>query len=77
MRTTLTLDDDVAARLKRLTGFSSFKEAVNEALRAGLEQLEAPPPKSQIPYRLQPVKLEPKITNIDNIAEILDMLEET
>jgi hypothetical protein len=38
MRTTLTLDDDVAALLKqqaRLTG-RPFKQVVNEALRAGL-----------------------------------------
>ena len=76
MRTTLTLDDDVAARLKRLTGFSSFKEAVNEALRAGLDQLEAPPTKAAIPYRIQPVKLKPKVNNVDNIAEILDLIEE-
>jgi hypothetical protein len=38
MRTTLTIDDDVAALLQqavRETG-RSFKEVVNEALRAGL-----------------------------------------
>jgi hypothetical protein len=39
MRTTLTLDDDVAAQLRersRATG-STFKEVVNEAIRAGLQ----------------------------------------
>ncbi|MGE0393765.1 MAG: ribbon-helix-helix protein, CopG family [Vicinamibacterales bacterium] len=38
MRTTLTLDPDVAARLKKLVddGGLSFKEAVNDALRRGL-----------------------------------------
>ena len=39
MRTTLTLDEDVAHRLterSRLTG-ASFKQVVNETLRAGLE----------------------------------------
>lgn len=76
MRTTLTLDDDVSARLKRLAGFSSFKEAVNAALRAGLDHLEAPATKSKNPYRIRPVKLGAKITNIDNIAEILDIIGE-
>lgn len=38
MRTTLTLDPDVARALKRLARESErpFKEIVNEALRAGL-----------------------------------------
>jgi hypothetical protein len=39
MRTTLTLDDDVAALLDRrakLTGLS-FKQVVNDALRSGLQ----------------------------------------
>jgi hypothetical protein len=77
MRTTLTLDDDVAVRLKQLKGFSSFKEAVNEALRAGLEHLETPSTVPQRPYKVQAVDLGGlKIKNVDNIAEILDLLEE-
>lgn len=77
MRTTLTLDDDVAARLKQLEGFSSFKEAVNEAIRAGLEQLESPPNVSEHPYKTRAVDVGGlKIKNIDNIAEILDLIEE-
>ena len=43
-RTTLTLDDDVVARLKseaRQTG-KSFKEVVNGALRAGLDRENRP-----------------------------------
>jgi len=43
MRTTLTLDDDVAALLEKtrqLKGLS-FKQIVNEALRAGLTQSRA------------------------------------
>jgi hypothetical protein len=38
MRTTLTLDDDVAAQLQRLARETGrpFKQIVNEALRAGL-----------------------------------------
>lgn len=43
MRTTLTLDDDVAARLKHLAEQrqTSFKETVNEVLRRGLSAQEA------------------------------------
>lgn len=43
MRTTLTLDDDVAALLSRLqkTQKKSFKGLVNEALRQGHKQMMA------------------------------------
>jgi hypothetical protein len=44
MRTTLTLDEDVARRLQekaRRSG-ASFKEVVNEALRQGLNRGEKP-----------------------------------
>lgn len=39
MRTTVTLDPDVAARLLRLSSErrTSFKETINSVLRAGLE----------------------------------------
>jgi hypothetical protein len=49
MRTTLTLDDDVAAlleKMRRAKGLS-FKQIVNEALRAGLRQLTTPRPRRQ------------------------------
>ncbi len=44
MRTTLTLDPDVAAMLKKAVagGKSSFKDVVNAALRAGLQSQQAP-----------------------------------
>ena len=50
MRTTVTLDDDVAARLERIQRERgrSFKEVVNTTLRAGLERGGAAPE----PYRL-------------------------
>ena len=46
MRTTLTLDRDVAARLERLRKArkTSLKSVVNEALRQGLERLDSAPP---------------------------------
>ena len=56
MRTTLTIDDHLAADLKKaaLESNKSFKELVNETLRAGLRAREKPPRKS---YRLRPVSL--------------------
>lgn len=45
MRTTLTLDDDVAAMLEQVRGTRgwSLKQVVNDALRLGLGELSAPP----------------------------------
>jgi hypothetical protein len=56
MRTTLTLDPDVAAGLERLRAAHglSLKAAVNEALRHGLVALEAPAARSRAPYRIRP-----------------------
>jgi hypothetical protein len=44
MRTTLTLDDDVAAMLNRARAKSSvdFKQLVNDLLRAGLKETLSP-----------------------------------
>jgi hypothetical protein len=54
MRTTVTLDDDVAVKLKRLARERdiSFKEALNSSVRSGIERGEAKPR----PYRLPPAK---------------------
>jgi hypothetical protein len=55
VRTTLTLDDDVARRLTertRLTG-ASFKQVVNETLRAGLQGAEKPAA-ALPPFRVTP-----------------------
>ena len=57
MRTTLTLDDDIASALKE-TAFRSdrsFQAAVNDTLRAGLAALQAPPKPKR--YRIKPVSL--------------------
>ena len=77
MRTTLTLDDDVAALLKRVLSRrkDSFKAVVNEALRQGLRRMSAPPELPQ-PYTIQPVSLgRCLLPNVDNIAEVLAVAE--
>ena len=71
MRTTITLDPDVAARLERLKKTRPFKEVVNEALRAGLDELERGQKKKPGRYTITPVKAYPRRMNIDNIAEVI------
>lgn len=74
MRTTLTVDDDVAVKLKRLAKGRSFKDAVNEALRAGLHALENDA-KQQSDYKTKPAEGRPRISNLDNIADVLSNAE--
>ena len=78
MRTTLTLDDELARALKKRafeTG-RSFKAVVNEALRAGLAAGQAPP--AARPYRLKPASLggvRPGI-DLDRALGLADALED-
>ena len=78
MRTTLTLDDDVAALLKRIVCRQKLglKTAINQALRIGLRQMNAPAA-PRPPYRTPSVDsgrcLLPKV---DDIAEVLAVIED-
>jgi plasmid stability protein len=75
MRTTLTLDDDVAARLTAAAKGRPFKAVVNEVLRAGLAALDkrVPPRK---PYRTRGFDLGPSLVgSLDNIEEVLSRVE--
>ena len=76
MRTTLTLDDDVVAKLKsemRRAG-KSFKETVNEFLRLGLQTKR--PSKANKPFvvKARPMGLSPSL-NYDKVGELLEQLE--
>jgi predicted CopG family antitoxin len=78
MRTTLTVDDDVAAMLERLrkTREQSFKDLVNEALRRGLKQMDAQS-KRREPFHTQSVDNgRCRIGSIDNVAEALAIAED-
>ncbi len=78
MRTTLTLDDDVAASLERLrkTRHEKMKEIINSALREGLKQMTAPPAR-RLRFRTESADLGRCFTdNIDNIADILAVAED-
>lgn len=73
MRTTLSLDDDVAALLRRVlkSRKASLKAVVNQALREGLRRMAAPPAR-QRPYRTTPVSLgRCLVDNVDDVAEVL------
>lgn len=77
MRTTLTLNDDVAARLERLRkekGFS-LKKLVNETLRTGLDQMEKPTARKEHPVLISGVRLGRKLPSLDNVAEVLAAAE--
>lgn len=76
MRTTLTLDDDVATRLERLrrSRDANLKDLVNEALRRGLDELEAPS-KPRKPYRIKTFDLGEQLIPLDNVAEAISLLE--
>lgn len=73
MRTTLTLDDDVAARLERLREErdESFKAIVNELLRLGLDALDRPRG-DRAPYRLEPHDAgRCRLPNLDSLHDAL------
>lgn len=76
MRTTLSLDDDVAAlldRVRRRRGIP-LKEVVNEALRRGLRDIGSP--KKNVPFKTRAVSLGGTIAgNLDNVAEALALAE--
>lgn len=76
MRTTLTLDDDVAAQIKRLRRHRhvNLKDLVNEALRRGLKDM-AEPPKTREPFRTQAHAMGAPRIDIDNVAEALAYAE--
>lgn len=77
MRTTITLDDDVTARLERERRKRrvSFKVLINEMLRAGLDSRQAAQ-LSREPFRTRGFELGPSlIGSLDNIEEVLSRSE--
>ena len=76
MRTTLTIDDDLARELREKaykTG-APFKEVVNKAIRAGLGNVDKP--KQIKPYKLKAYSLGyPPGANLDRALNLADHLE--
>jgi hypothetical protein len=78
MRTTLTIDDDVAAQLEtvRRERHATLKAIVNDALRVGLIELSSSARSTPVRFRTRTLDLgEPLIPNFDNIAEVLAFAE--
>jgi hypothetical protein len=77
MRTTLTLDDDVAAKLAaeaRRAG-RPFREVVNETLRRGL--VARRPTAARPPFQVEARDigaLKPGVA-LDNVSDLLDQIE--
>ena len=72
MRTTVTLQDDVARaveRRRRERG-SGVSEVVNDLIRRGLAQPEAPP----TPFRQRTSEMHARL-DVTNMGEVLDSIE--
>ncbi|TMJ93695.1 MAG: ribbon-helix-helix protein, CopG family [Alphaproteobacteria bacterium] len=77
MRTTLTIDDDVAAVLERLrkSRDASLKDLINEALRRGLKDMSS---RTKRRERLQTRAValgQLRIAGLDDIGEALTIAE--
>jgi len=74
MRTTITLDDDIAAALERLRKDRNvgFNELVNDVLLRGLDDL---PPRRE-PFRTRSVALgQARVSNVSNVTEAITRAE--
>jgi ribbon-helix-helix CopG family protein len=73
VRTTVTLDDDLAARLRDVAHERGipFKAAINEAIRTGLER-----PRDSAPYRLAPVSMGAPAIELTKATQIAAQLED-
>lgn len=76
MRTTLTLDPDVAAKAQKGAAKlrKPFREIVNAALRIGLDQVLAPPAAKPYRTKARPLGLREGFS-YDNISELLARAE--
>jgi hypothetical protein len=79
MRTTLTLDEDVAAKLRaeaRRAG-RPFRDIVNETLRRGLASRRIAAPRQRFKITARDLgDLKPGLS-LDNIAELIEHVEGT
>ncbi len=76
MRTTLTLEDDVAAAIdhRRRERNHSLKQEVNELLRAGLRHVDEPRAEAP-PFRVEPLDAGGLLIDIDDMGPVLDRLD--
>ena len=77
MRTTLTLDDDVAATLKRETRRSgrSFRDVVNDTLRHGMSSRRLARGDSHFVVKTRKMGALRSDLSLDNVADLIDRTE--
>jgi Ribbon-helix-helix protein, copG family len=77
MRTTLTIDDDIAATLERLRRSQrlSLKQLINEALRRGLDDMGKRRKRREAVQTRAVTLGRMRVASIDNIAEALAVVE--
>lgn len=77
MRTTITLDDDVAAAIERLrkTKNQSLKDVINDALRLGLKRAASPPGRRPVVSTRSVDLGRCLLDGVDDIAEVLAVAE--
>lgn len=77
MRTTLSLDDDVAAQLERLRREDprAFKDIVNELLRRGLAAQATESRAPQGPFTTSVDLGRPRLPDVDDVSEALAVAE--
>jgi hypothetical protein len=76
VRTTLTLDDDVATQLREEAARQRlpFKQVVNKVIRLGLRASSAPGPRAPFRVRARRLGLQPGI-DPDKLGQLADELE--
>jgi len=76
MRTTLTLDEDVAAKVRAECGRTgeSFKAALNRLLREGFAARSKQKPTAPFRVRARALGLRPGV-RLDDVAELLEQLD--
>ncbi|HEY9474313.1 MAG TPA: hypothetical protein VIS06_10740 [Mycobacteriales bacterium] len=77
MRTTLSLDDDVAAQLAQLRARDDrpFKELVNSALRLGLASMRSGERRGAGPFTHPRSLGRPRLPDVDDVSDVLAVVE--
>ncbi len=77
MRTTLTIEEDVAVRIESLQKERGWtlKRVINQVLRAGLDEMEDDPLEPAIAWCIEPVTLGARVGSVDDVGESLSIGE--
>jgi len=76
VRTTVTLDEDVAAKIRERMAKTrrSFKDTLNEVVRAGRMEVGRQVPAELFHVKARPLGLRPGLS-CDHVEELLDQLD--